>query len=162
MGIQKSTNSDRLDRIKRVCWALAEVRTLLGSIRFLYLFKVEKDCVSKWYWKTDRFSFSSKQQLPKNQDIGSKSVSVVIHLVCYGDMKADRNGARLTGQLVSLQIQGYFVPGGRQNRVVKVSFIGNQSKHRWCDYSITASLYNQHLLHYDGFKQKCVHDLLVY
>ena len=57
--------------------------------------------------------------------------SLFIHLVLNGDEKADKNGARLptwmhcrSGFILLVD----FVPGGRQNWIVKVTFIESKSK----------------------------------
>ena len=55
-------------------------------------------------------------------------LSVCSHLLCNGDMKADRNGARLTGSPVSLLFMGNFLPVCRQNGMVKVSYWGTNLK----------------------------------
>lgn len=49
-----------------------------------------------------------------------------------------------------------FMPCGRKNWIVKERLIVNQSKHRWCHYSMAVTLCNQHLLHSEKLKQKFV------
>lgn len=43
---------------------------------------------------------------------------------------------------------------GRQNIIMKVRFIGNQSKHRWYHYSTAITFCKQHLLHSYVLKKK--------
>lgn len=45
-------------------------------------------------------------------------------------------------------------PSGRQESTVKARFMGNQSIHRWCDFSTAITVWGQDLLQNDRLKQK--------
>ena len=59
-------------------------------------------------------------------------MSLVIHLVYNGDVKVDRDVARLPASLdrqSAYIFPGDFMPSSRQHSILEVKFIGNQSKH---------------------------------
>ena len=62
-----------------------------------------------------------------------------------------RNGASLPASLdqSAFIFPGDFMPGGRQNCIVKARFTGSQYKSWWCHHPIAIILCNQHLLHND-------------
>lgn len=69
--------------------------------------------------------------------------SLFIHLVYNGDVKADRESARLPARLdqqSALIFPGDFMSGGRQNSKVKAKFMGHQSKQRM------VSLFSSHYI----------------
>ena len=59
-------------------------------------------------------------------------MSLVIYLVYNGDVKADRDVARLPASLdhqSACIFPGDFMPSGRQHGILEARFIENQSKH---------------------------------
>lgn len=95
------------------------------------------------------FTFSTDQQLLTTQD----SVSLLIHLVYNGGMRADRNGAWLPAWLdrhSAFIFTGDFMPGGIQNCTVKARFRGNQSERGWCHYYVVCFAFDFIMKHYSN------------
>lgn len=92
-------------------------------------------------WTHPRKSFLFSQNSNKTTTWG-KSVSLVIHLVHNGDMKAERRVARLPAWLdrqSAFVLPGDFMPGGRQNCSGIEAWREPVLKHRWCRYCIAFS-----------------------
>lgn len=87
------------------------------------------------------FLFSSKQQLLTTQD---KS-ALFFNLVDNKDLKAHRNAARLLDHQSAVSFLKDFMNSGRENGIINAGFTENQSKRRWCCYSISSALCNQSL-----------------
>lgn len=95
-------------------------------------------------WTHPRKSFLFSQNSNKTTTRG-KSVSLVIHLVHNGDMKAERRVARLPAWLdrqSASVLPGDFMPGGRQNCSGIEAWREPVLKHRWCRYCKAFSPHN--------------------